>query len=143
MAVDWLKIRADPIRAIEHGVAEASAINETHTGPVTYDAMEYPVGEVLPQSTTQSDGNEFTHRIFANLYFERERRQDYVDDILHPVADVIDESLAALSAETSVIRYVPTSIEDYAGELDNTLVLLVSIEFTVTTAVDLADTAPS
>lgn len=141
MAIDWLRVRSDPIEAIEHGVNENSDLFETiYTGPITEDAMRYPVAEVLPENTSRADGNEFDHQIRVNLYFERGRDMDYVEDILHPVAGVVDECLAALSATPSVVTYVPGLIEDYAGELDNTYILLVSIRFDVTTLVDLAET---
>lgn len=136
--VDWLKFRARPIRAVEHGVAAVDAFEDSYTGPRTFDRIDYPIAEVLPQETARTDGNEFTHTIYANLYFERERGQDYVDDVLHPTAAVIDEVLAALKATECVVTFVPAAIEDYAGELDDTLVLLVSIRFEMVTVVDLA-----
>jgi hypothetical protein len=142
MSIDWLAVRAEPIRAVEHGVSEVDAIDTTYVGPVTTDRLDYPAGEVLPQSTTRSDGNEFTHTIYANLYFDRGPGMDYVEDVLHPVAWAVVEVLDALAETESVVSYVPQTIEDFAGELDNTLVLLVAIQFEVTTLVDLAETAP-
>jgi hypothetical protein len=67
---------------------------------------------------------------------------DYIEDVLHPVAWAVVEVLDALAETESVVSYVPQTIEDFAGELDNTLVLLVAIQFEVTTLVDLAETAP-
>lgn len=138
--VNWFDVRAPPIRAIEHGVRESGVFNTEYVGPKTWERIDYPVGEVMPQSTSHTGGNEFTHSVFANLYFERSRDTDYVDDVLHPVAAVIEESLAALSNTESVVAYRAQSVEDFAGELDDTLILLVSIEFEVTTLVDLAET---
>lgn len=142
MPIDWLAVRADPIEAVEHGVRQVDALETSHVGPVTYDRMDYPVGEVLPQSTSRTDGNEFTHTIYTNLYFERGRDMDYVEDILHPVAATVAEVLDTLSDTESVVSYIPQTIEDFAGELDNTLVLLVSIQFEITTLVDLRETRP-
>jgi len=142
MPIDWLAVRSDPIEAVEHGVRQVDAIDTAYVGPVTRDRLDYPAGEILPQSTTRSDGNEFTHSIYANLYFERGKDMDYIEDVLHPVAWCIDEVLSALADTDSVITYVPSSVEDFAGELDNTLVLLVAIQFEVTTLVDMAETAP-
>jgi hypothetical protein len=143
MAVDWLAVRADPIEAVEHGVAVAEqngSLEATDTGPRSFDRIDYPFGQVLPQDTRRTDGNEFTHTINVALLFERGRETDYVDDILHPVADVIDEVLSELSATDSVVTYVPSAIEDYAGELDDTLLIMIRVEFTVTTLVNLAET---
>lgn len=136
---DWLRIRKEPIEAVEHGLSQVPQLSATYVGPRTWDNIEYPIAEVLPQSTNYAGGNDFTHQIFANLYFERGRDTDYIEDVLHPVADALDECLASLSNTQETTEYRPESIEDYAGELDNSLVLLVSIRFHIRTAVDLAD----
>lgn len=141
MTVDWLSVRAAPLEAVEHGVAANDDVFETtYTGPKTWDRMDYPVAEVMPQDTTRSAGNEFSHTLMTNLYFERGRETDYIDDVLHPVAGVIDDTLSALSDTECVLTYVPTSIEDFAGEVGDSLVILVSITWEVTTLVDLAET---
>jgi hypothetical protein len=141
MAIDWHRVRAAPLEAVEHGVVAADVTaNDPYVGPRTFDRIDYPAGEIIPQNTTRTDGNEFQHTIFANLYFERSRSLDYVADVLHPVAAVIDEVLSALSSTECVVTYVPGEIQDYAGELDNTSVLLVTIRFEITTLVDLAET---
>jgi len=137
--IDWLTVRAAPIEACEHGVAESDLLESTHTGPRSWDRIDYPVGEVFPQSTGRTDGNEFTHEIYTNLYFERSREYDYVDDVLHVVADVIDRTLSALSGTECVINFFPSSIQDFSGELNNTGILLVSIQWEVSTLVDMAD----
>lgn len=135
--VNWLDIRRKPLEAIEHGIsATETPFGETHTGPVSFDAMDYPVAEILPETTERASGTEWTHRIIVNLFFQRERGLDYVDDILHPVADVLDATLAELGTVDCINNYAPTRIEDYAGELDNTSVLLVSITLEATTLID-------
>lgn len=143
MAIDWYAVRADPIEAIQHGVdatADAGHLETTHTGPRTFGRIDYPVGEVLPQESARTDGNEFRHTVYANLYIERSREMDYLADVLHPTAAVISESMSALSNTKSVVSYVPASVEDFAGQLDDTLLLLVTIRFEVSTLHDLADT---
>lgn len=139
--VDWLEVRAAPLRAVEHGAELNDGTFETvYTGPKTWDRMDYPVAEVLPQDSARTGGNEWTHTLMTNLYFERGRDTDYVEDVLHPVAAVIEDTLAALSATECVVSYVPQSIEDFAGEVSDSLVILVSITWEVTTQVDLAET---
>jgi len=140
--VDWLTVRKKPIEAVEHGVnvaADGDLFNSTHTGPRTFDRIEYPVAEVLPDETTRSGPTNWDHSIFANLYFERGREMDYVDDVLHPTAEVVEQVLAELATVECVTNYYPEFIQDFAGELDNTSVLLVSIRFRATSQIDPAD----
>lgn len=134
---DWLALRRKPIEAIEDGVTAADAhFGSTHTGPRTFDRIDYPVAEVLPNSTDRADATNWRHRITVNLYFERSSELDYVEDVLAPTANVLDECLGALSDVDCITDYHPASIQDYAGELDNTQLLLVSIEFQALTLVD-------
>jgi hypothetical protein len=134
---DWLSIRADPIEAVEHGVAQADTFFASrHTGPVTFEKIEYPAAEVLPDETSRADATNWSHGIMVNLYFERDRELDYVDDVLHAVADVIENVHAELETLPTTNNWYPESIQDFAGELDNTALLLVMIRFRITTAVD-------
>jgi len=143
MAIDWLNVRLPPIEAVQHGVAATDHFATEYTGPRTFDAIDYPAAQVYPVETSRTDGNIFTHRIEANLVFERTRGYDYLDDVLHPMADVISECMSALANTGTVIAYYPNAIEDFAGELDNTGVVIIRIEFQVTTDVDMAETGPS
>jgi hypothetical protein len=139
MSLDWYDIRAPPIEACQHGVAVADVSEVNYTGPRTFENIDYPAGEVLPQQTSRTAGNEFQHDIFVNLYFERGRDTEYLD-VLHHVSSVISEVMGALSNTEDVISFVPAVIEDFAGELDDTLILLVSTRFEITTVVEMADT---
>jgi hypothetical protein len=143
MAIDWLNVRLPPIEAIEHGVGATNHFETEYIGPRTFEAIDYPAAQVYPVETSRSGANEFTHRIEANLVFERTRGYDYLEDVLHPMADVIDECMTALSNESTVVAYYPSAIEDFAGELDNTGVVIIRVEFTVTTLRDFAETAPA
>jgi hypothetical protein len=137
MPIDWLAVRKKPIEAVEHGVAEASDhFRSTHTGPRTFDRIDYPVAEVLPDSTERADATNWRHRIVVNLYFERGRELDYIEDVLHPTAAILDEVLGALGEVECITDYHPASIQDFAGELDNTSLLLVSIQFEMRTLID-------
>lgn len=136
---DWLRIRSQPIEAVEHGVeqvADAGLLESTHTGPRTFDRMDYPIGEVLPDETSRSGATTWEHSIVVNLYFRRDRDLDYIDDVLHPVAAVLDETLSALGTVDCITDYHPASIQDFAGELDNTSVLLVMIRLRATALID-------
>jgi len=135
--VNWYDIRAKPIEAVQHGVNEASDLfNSTHTGPRTFDRIDYPVAEVLPDETARVGSTDWEHSIVVNLYFERSREQDYLEDVLYPTAAVIDHVLASLSDVDCINNYHPESVQDFAGELDNTQLLLVSIRFRATSMID-------
>ena len=130
---DWYTRLAAPIEAVAHGVEQVPTFETTYVGPTTFSNMRYPVAEVLPDDTTRTGPTDWTHTIVCNLYFERSRDTDYLGDVLHPVAAVLDEALAALSTVECITNYHPASIQDFAGELDDTKLLLVSIQFEATT----------
>ena len=129
------------IRVVE--AAQAGATNEflsdPTVGPTQFQKLDYPAVQILPESTDDQGGNQFAHTLRVNCYFERERDTDYLD-VLEVIKDVTTGVIQELGEIDCVLTYRPTTIEDYAGQLDNTLLLLVSIQFTVTTQVDLADT---
>lgn len=140
--VNWYDTLAAPIEAVTHGVAAADDrldIPTQYVGPRTYDRIDYPAAEVLPDELSRLDGTNWQHSVVANLYFERTRSTDYLDDVLHPVAAVLDESLTALSEVDCITNYYPESIQSFAGELDNTSFLLVTIRFRATTQLDPAE----
>jgi len=142
MAIDWLRVRADPIEAVEHGVREnADLFESVWVGPTNYNRIDYPAAEVLPQSTNREGGNQFSHTVFCNLYFERGRELDYVDDVLHTVAGVVTDVLQTCAETDTIGTYVPAEIQDFSGELDGTSLFLLSIRFEIGTSHDLADTA--
>lgn len=139
---DWLRIRRGPIEAIEHGVeavADAGLLEATHLGPRTFERIDYPIAEVLPDETQRTGPTEWQHTIVVNLYFRRDRDLDYIDEVLHPTAAVLDATLGELGGVDCVTNYHPESIQDFAGELDNTAVLLVSIRLRATALLDPAE----
>lgn len=130
-----LDAKIDVIDAAERGAATAD-LRDPVVGPVDYDALSYPYVEILPESTDAQGGNEWAHTLRANLYFERGRRTEYTTDILAAVRDIVTGVIGELGDVSCVGRIVPQTIEDYAGELDGTLVLLVSVQFSVLTQID-------
>jgi len=143
MTVDWLSVRLPAIEAIRHGVDAVGGFETEYLGPRTFKRIDYPAAQVYPINTSRSNANEFTHRIEANLIFERTKGYDYLEDVLHPMANTIEECMMALAATDSVVAYYPNEIEDFAGEMDGTGVVIIRVEFTVTTVVDFADTSPN
>ena len=131
-----IQSKIDVIDAIEQGAAAVDAFHAPEVGPTDYDALDFPYIQVLPENTTDQGGNEFQHQVRLNCYFERDRGDAYTD-YLRAVGDATTNALAALSDEPSVVSFRPTTIEDYAGELNGTLILLVSVQVSVGTLVDL------
>lgn len=140
----WYDQREAIIQAIEAGAAEVDELHTPTVGPITYSRADYPYTEILPEASQRDGGNNWDHTVRLNCYFERHRPQEtnhegqqYLSQ-LSVAMDATKEALAKLAAETVVNYYVPRQIEDYAGELDNTSVLLISVQIAVGTAVDLA-----
>jgi hypothetical protein len=96
----------------------------------------------MPQSTSRADATNWQHSIFVNLYYDRGTYDtelgdsEYVETVLHDVDAVLTSVLDELGSLPKVTNYHPSRIEDYAGELDNVSVLMVSIELECMTAVD-------
>lgn len=137
---DWLSVRAEPIEAVEHGIAEASEhFAATGTGPRSFDRIDYPYAMVLPESTERATTTDWRHRISVMLLFEWSRGMDYVDDVLHPLAAVLDETLSALGDVECITDYHPNSIEDFAGDRNNSLLLMVRVRLECLTQLDPGD----
>ena len=127
------------IEAIRDG---ADAVDTLHTptlGPVSADRIDYPYAEVLPETTDYQSGNEYAHTVRLNCYFERTGDTDDYLLMLATAFDAIKQAVDDLSEVSCVVSYRPETIEDYAGELNGTLLVLISTQLRVTTLVDLAD----
>jgi len=140
---DWLRVRSDPIEAVETGVATTDTEwGQAFTGAATWDRIEYPVAQVIPEETVRQDGTNWRHEIGVALYFDRGRMDtelgssEYVGTVLGAVADTIESVLTELEETPKVTDYHPARIEDYAGEYENTALLLVNIRFEVLSIVD-------
>ena len=127
------------IAVIDAATAGAATVDELTTpsvGPTAYDRIEYPYCQILPEATDDQGGNEWAHTLRINCYFEREREYEYTT-LLATVLDAATAALDAIADIECVVSYRPQLIEDFAGELDNTLLLLISVQLRVTTVVDL------
>lgn len=138
MAIDWFDVRATPIEAVEAGVEAADEhFRASATGPRDYTRIKYPFVQVMPEATDRADATNWRHRIAVNLIFEYRRDMDYVDDVLVPMADILDHVLAELSDVDCITNYHPASIEDFTGEADNgNLLFGMLIRFEMLTLVD-------
>jgi len=130
--------RKNVIEAVEHGASTIERLNGPHVGPTTFDRIDYPQVQVLPESMDQQSGNEYTNYIRLNCFFQRKRGTTYLEQ-LEAALDALGAALDELSTVDCVLSYFPTTIEDFAGEQDNTALLLISIRIQVGTLIDLAD----
>jgi len=130
--------KVDVIEGIRRGVESVDALNDATLGPTTYERTDYPYPEILPTSTDFEGGNEFSHTVDLGVIFERtEREGDYLlmmECVFEAVRAAIDE----LGSVKCVGLIVPQSIEDFAGELNGTLLVAFRVELFVTVSVDLS-----
>lgn len=148
MTTPWdtlLTQRTNIIEEIEAGVNTIDELSAPFVGPTQFDAMTYPVAQILPENTTDQGGNEFQHQLRLNCYFERQREQsgernEYYLAALEATMDAVGEALACLAALDSTITWRPDLIEDFAGsDPSGTDLILISVRLQVTTLVDLAN----
>jgi len=124
--------------AVEAG-ASVAGFRDPVVGPTDYAAIEYPYIEVLPVSTDDQGGNEYSHTVAVNLLFERDRDTEYTDAIREVLLPVVTGAIAELGDVDCVVTYRPQSIEDFVGENAGTLLYGITVRFSVTTLVDLAE----
>jgi len=132
--------RRDAIAAVEHGASTVDELHDPVVGPVSFGdgRIDYPYVQVLPETTTQQDGNDWQHTIRLNCIFERTRQSDYLT-FLEVTFDAVAAALDALADVSCVYSFIPTTIEDFAGQDDGDLLVMISVQIQVGTLVDLAE----
>lgn len=130
---DWQSVLAEPVAAAEHGIeAEAEWFGSLHDGPLTFDRIDYPAAQVYLEEFSRADATNWEVAVSTTLYFEWDRETDTREDILHPLAAVMDATLAAFADVGCITDYHPARIDFFSGEPTNTLVLAVSVRWHVT-----------
>lgn len=133
--------RSNCIHAVQEGASRVEELHDPVVGPVSYgNRIDYPYCQVLPETTTQQDGNDWQHTIRLNCIYERDRDSDYLR-FLEVTFDAVREALGELSEVSCVYNYVPATVEDFAGEDDGNLLVMISVQLVVGSLVDLGDTA--
>lgn len=134
--------RSECIAAVEHGAATVDELHDPVVGPVSFGdgRIDYPYVQVLPESTDQQSGNDWQHTIRLNCIFQRRRDDDYLR-FLDVTFDAVAAALAELATVSCVYSYVPTTIEDFAGEDDGDLLVMISVQLQIGSLVDLAEDA--
>ena len=127
------------IEAVERGAAAVDGLSQPTLGPVADSRTDYPYAEVLPESTDYQGGNEFVHTIRLNCYFERTRHNDDYLLMLATAFDGVKQAIQECLDVSCVLNARPQVIEDYAGNLNGTLLILISAQLRVSTLVDLND----
>ena len=132
--------RRDAIRAVEHGASTVDELHDPVVGPVSFGdgRIDYPYVQVLPETTTQQSGNDWQHTIRLNCIFERTRESDYLR-FLEVTFDAVAAALDALADVSCAYSFVPTTIEDFAGQDDGDMLVMISVQIQVGTLVDLAE----
>ena len=132
--------RRDAIRAVEHGAATVDELHDPVVGPVSFGdgRIDYPYVQVLPESTDQQSGNDWQHTVRLNCIFERTRESDYLR-FLEVTFDAVAAALDALADVSCAYSFVPTTIEDFAGQDDGDMLVMISVQIQVGTLVDLAE----
>lgn len=139
---DWARRLRLPLEAVRHGIKTADRhFATTHEGPLTFDRIDYPAAQVYLDEFARTGATDWQHTITATLYFEynRDLNTDFVEDVLHPVGAVLQESLRALSDVDCITDYHPNRINFFSGEPNGSLVIAVMIDFQATTLLDPAE----
>lgn len=137
MTTDWAARLSAPIEAAEHGVETTDAqFGSVHTGPLNFGSIDYPAAQTYVEELSRSSGVNWELSIGTTLYYEWDRDTELTGDIVHPLAAVIEATLAAFDATECIGNYHPSRIDFFSGEPANSLVLAVSIQFRVTLLLD-------
>jgi len=139
---DWADTLTRPIEAVRHGIDAADRqFASTHTGPLSFERIEYPAAQVYLDEFARTGPTDWQFTITTTLYFEYDRstNTDFAEDILHPVAAVLQESLRALSDVGCITNYNPNRINFFSGEPGGSLVLAVMIDIQCETLLDPAE----
>lgn len=127
------------IEAMRRGAESVDVFAGQTLGPTSFDRIDYPFVNILPEQTAYQSGNEWEHTVRFNVAFQRGRREDdYLIQMMH-VFEAIKAINDELSGVNCVISYLPVLIEDFAGETNGNLIVMFSTQFRVRTLVDLAD----
>jgi len=132
--------RRDAIAAVEHGAATVDELHDPVVGPVSFGdgRIDYPYVQVLPETTTQQTGTDWQHTIRLNCIFERTRESDYLT-FLEVTFDAVAAALDALAGVSCAGTYYPTTVEDFAGENDGDLLVMISVQLVVGSPIDPAE----
>ena len=139
---DWYTRLAEPLAAAEYGIATAEGFHgSVHDGPLNFNSIDYPAAQVYLEAFERSGGNgtEYQVAVSTTLYIEWSRETDTQEDVLHPLAGIMEATLSAFADVECITDYHPARIDFFAGEPVSSLVLAVSVQWRVTTLLDPAD----
>jgi len=125
--------RMNLFAAAYNSLANLNFTAATELGPDTFEELDYPYAEVMPDTLTYQGASEYEHTFQTNLYFVRKRHETYLD-ILAAVTDATAAVATALEGVDCTVTVRPTEIRDYAGENGDDLMIMVQTTWTVTAA---------
>lgn len=127
------------LEAIEAAVASVDILPSTELGPRDFKRIDYPYAQVLPESSDYQGGTDYDNQIRCNFIFERERADVGDSD---PYLTYIDAAMTATKRavvncldQEAVQFAMPTTIEDFAGEVEGSLLVMISVQLTVRSSV--------
>jgi len=129
--------RSECIAAVEHGAATVDELHDPVVGPVSFGdgRIDYPYVQVLPESTDKQGGNDWQHTIRLNCIFHRQRDSDYLR-FIEVTLDAVAAAMDALADVSCTYYFAPTTIEDFAGEDDGDLLVMISVQLTIGSQID-------
>lgn len=134
---DWQATLAAPVEAAQHGVDAADAhFNSVHDGPFAWDRIDYPAAQTHLDGFERVDGTNWRVSVSTVLYFAWDRETTTTEDVLHPLAAVLEHTLSAMSDIGCITDYHPSRVDFFSGEPQNSLVVAVSIQFQAMTLLD-------
>jgi len=130
--------REELFAAAYNTIQDVEQVAQHELGPTTFDDLRYPYAEVIPQTSAYQGGNEFRHLFATNFYFVKERHEDYLSylRVVHAAMPLLSDAFLGVSDAYSVR---PTEIQDFAGEVDDDLIIMLSVTWQVDTLADSAE----
>lgn len=134
----WQDQLVGVIKAIDDGLSAAGDFDSKAIGPIQFDRLSYPAVHIIPATVDYQDGNVYSHSIDVAHFYEFSHRYDYLE-LVERVAAMNDSVLDAIEATDDLdAQGRVQSVEHFAGESDDNLLVVINVTFAVQTAVDLA-----
>ena len=131
--------RINILEAIRGAVDSVDIIPDSALGPRDYTSIDYPYAQVLPESSDYQGGTDYDHLIRCNFIFEREREvtgdQDTYLKFMQAALEATKRSVVNCLDQECVQFAMPTTIEDFAGEVEGSLLIMISVQLTVRSSV--------
>ena len=134
----WADHLVGVIEAIDGGIESHGGFGSKTIGPLQLDRLTYPAVHIVPQTVDYAGGNEYTHSITVEHIYTFTHDFDYTSFVLE-TAERSDSVLDALHDTDDLdIQARVDSVDHFAGQPADNLLVGLDVTFAVQTAVDLA-----